>query len=223
MGQLECSVAFVDRMRYPIMIRLPDHWRTDIERLKLLPIRTRKGESVPLKDVANIQFQDTPPSIEHQDNRRRTFVAANVRGRDMASFVQQAQIEVTEKIKLPPHYEIRWGGDFENLQSASLRLAWITPLVMLLIAVLLHATFQSTRLTTMIFLSVPVALSGGVAALALRGMPFSISAVSGSSHCWALQFSTVLSGSVRQNNEESKGNRSIRSSMKQESLDFDLF
>jgi len=114
--------------------------------------------------------------VEHESIRRRTFISANVRGRDVASFVAEAQRAVGQHVALAPGYELRWGGDFENLRSASRRLMLITPLVLLLIALLLHTTFRSFRLAAMVFLAVPLAASGGVFALALRGMPFSISA-----------------------------------------------
>jgi cobalt-zinc-cadmium resistance protein CzcA len=99
-----------------------------------------------------------------------------VRERDVAGFVAEARQAVKERVKLPPGYEVRWGGDFENLQSASQRLAIITPVVLLLVFLLLHRSFHSARLAILVFLSVPVAASGGVFALAMRGMPFSISA-----------------------------------------------
>ncbi len=94
----------------------------------------------------------------------------------MASFVYEAQRAIAEHVKMPAGYRIEWGGDFENLRSASLRLTLITPLVLLLIFLLLYSTFNSTRLALLIFLAVPIAASGGIFALALRGMPFSISA-----------------------------------------------
>jgi cobalt-zinc-cadmium resistance protein CzcA len=121
-------------------------------------------------------MEESPPSIEHENSRRRTFVSANVRGRDVAGFVREAQAAVERQVKLPTGYSLRWGGDFENLVSASRRLALITPAVLGLIAILLYASFRSFRLAALIFVAVPVAASGGVAALALRGMPFSIAA-----------------------------------------------
>ncbi|MCA9053828.1 MAG: efflux RND transporter permease subunit, partial [Planctomycetaceae bacterium] len=100
----------------------------------------------------------------------------NVRGRDVVRFVADAQRAVEQQVSMPAGYEIRWGGDFENLQSASQRLLLITPIVLLLIFLLLHTSFGSPRLALLIFLAVPMAASGGVFALMLRGMPFSISA-----------------------------------------------
>jgi cobalt-zinc-cadmium resistance protein CzcA len=129
-----------------------------------------------LGELAEITLEETPPTIEHESGRRRTFIQANVRGRDVASFVREARSAVARDVKLPVGYEVRWGGDFENLQSASRRLLWITPLVLLVIFLLLHTSFKSVRLALLVFVAVPIAASGGIFALALRGMPFSISA-----------------------------------------------
>jgi cobalt-zinc-cadmium resistance protein CzcA len=127
--------------------------------------------------LADVILEETPPAVDHEQIRRRTFISANVRGRDVASFVGEAQQKIAEQVPLPSGYELRFGGDFENLQSAAWRLAIITPVVVLLIIfLLLHSTFHSAQLAALIFLAVPMAASGGVYALALRGMPFSISA-----------------------------------------------
>jgi heavy metal efflux system protein len=131
---------------------------------------------VPLDELAEIRIEETPPSVEHESNRRRTFVSANVRGRDVAGFVEDAQKAVGKAVPMPTGYEIRWGGDFENLQSASKRLILITPVVLLMIFLLLYTSFKSTRLALLIFMAVPMAASGGIFALQLRDMPFSISA-----------------------------------------------
>jgi heavy metal efflux system protein len=176
LGQLECGTAYLGRARFPIVIRLPEEYRNNIDRIRMMPLATRQGQTIPLKDVAIIENRDTPPAIEHEWNRRRTFVSSNVRGRDVASFVNEAKALVAKEIQLPDGYEIRWGGDFESLQNASLRLSLITPLVLLLIGVLLYLTFHSVSLTLLVFVAIPVAASGGVYALAWRGMPFSISA-----------------------------------------------
>ncbi|MCY2973669.1 MAG: efflux RND transporter permease subunit [Planctomycetota bacterium] len=175
-GQIDVGVAYEGRVRHPIVIRMPDDWRDDVQRIRMMPIRTRSGKTILMQDVAKIELGNTPPAIEHEMGHRRTYVSANVRGRDTASFVAEAQKQVENQVKLPPGYEVRWGGTYENLQTASLRLALITPLVLMLVTVLIHATFQSWKLTAIIFLAIPVALSGGVFSLALRGLPFSISA-----------------------------------------------
>ncbi|MBM4000789.1 MAG: efflux RND transporter permease subunit [Planctomycetes bacterium] len=168
--------VFEGRARFPILVRVPRSWREDLDLLKQLPVTQMKGTPVPLEAVADIAIEESPPTIEHESLRRRTFIQANIRGRDVAGFVREAQDAVARRVPLPPGYEIRWGGDFENLTSASRRLAVITPLVLLLIFLLLQTTFGSVRLALLIFLAVPMAASGGVFMLAVRGMPFSISA-----------------------------------------------
>lgn len=176
MGGREVGQVLQGRARFPIIVRLPEDWRRDIARLEQLPVFTESGHSVPLKELADLHLEETPPSVEHEQNRRRTFVSANVRGRDVASVVHDAQDLVRHKIAMPSGYEVQWGGDFENLQSASQRLMLITPLVLLLIFLLLHTSLKSVKLALLIFMAVPMAASGGIFALALRGMPFSISA-----------------------------------------------
>ena len=176
LGGHQVGQVFEGRARYPIMVRIPKGWREKMSLLEQIPVTDLAGQTVPLKELADIRLEETPPSIEHEGNRRRTFISANVRGRDIASFVSEAQKIVPEKVVLPAGYEIRWGGDFENLQSASLRLAIITPIVLLIILLLLHTSLGSMRLALLIFLAVPMAASGGVIALYLREMPFSISA-----------------------------------------------
>lgn len=176
LGGHQVGLIFEGRARFPIIVRIPQSWREKMSLLEQLPVSNSNGTPVPLKELAEITFEETPPAVQHESNRRRTFIQANVRGRDVASFVADAKQAVQDHIQLPNGYEIRWGGDFENLQSASKRLVIITPIVLLLIFLLLHTTFRSVRLALLIFLAVPMAASGGVFALALRDMPFSISA-----------------------------------------------
>ncbi|MCA9220671.1 MAG: efflux RND transporter permease subunit, partial [Planctomycetales bacterium] len=175
-GGYPVGEVFEGRRRFPILARIPANWRQDMERIKQLPV-TEVGERiVTIGDVADVTTQETPPGIEHEANRRRTFISANVRGRDVASFVQEAQRLVGEQVSLPPGYVIRWGGDFENLQTAARRLMIITPVVLLVIWLLLYTSVRSVSLAALIFLAVPMAASGGIFALYLREMPFSISA-----------------------------------------------
>ena len=176
MGGIQTGVIYEGRPRYPLMVRFPKAWREDEELVPQIPVGAAGGRPVPLGELADIRMDESPPSIEHENSLRRTFVSANVRGRDVASFVQEAKERIRSKVALPEGYSIDWGGDFENLLSASRRLALITPLVLGLIAMLLYTSFKSLRLASLIFFAVPVAASGGVAALALRGMPFSIAA-----------------------------------------------
>src|SRR5207237_2529060 len=151
-------------------------WREDPKRLEQLPVHVHDEQIVPLGELADVILEETPPSIEHEASQRRTFVQCNVRGRDVASFVTEAQAEIKERVSLPRNYHIHWGGDFENLQSASRRLVIITPIVLLIIFLLLHTSLKSFGLALLIFLAVPMAASGGIFALWLREMHFSISA-----------------------------------------------
>jgi cobalt-zinc-cadmium resistance protein CzcA len=176
MGGIQAGVIYEGRPRFPLMVRFPAAWRENEDLVPQIPVGAAGGRPVPLGELADIRLEETPPSIEHENSRRRTFVSANVRGRDVASFVQEAQRRIAAQVPLPPGYSIDWGGDFENLLSASRRLALITPVVLGLIALLLYTSFKSLRLAALIFVAVPVAASGGVAALALRDMPFSIAA-----------------------------------------------
>ncbi len=176
LGGHQVGQIFEGRARFPIIVRFPEEWRSKISMLKQLPVADANGQPVPLSELADITMEETPPSIEHDANRRRTFISANVRGQDVATFVTAAQKAVEEQVDLPAGYEIRWGGDFENLQSASKRLLVITPIVLIVIIILLHTSLGSIRLAMLIFLAVPMAASGGIFALYLREMPFSISA-----------------------------------------------
>ena len=164
------------RARFPMLVRLAPECRTDAHQLQRIPVKNLDGQPITLGELADIQLEETPPGIEHESGQRRTFISVNVRNRDVASFVQEAQQRVNEEVDLPAGYAVEWGGDFENLQSASLRLSIITPFVLLLIWMLLFMSFKSARLAALIFLAVPMAASGGILALAVRGMPFSISA-----------------------------------------------
>jgi cobalt-zinc-cadmium resistance protein CzcA len=175
-GGHQVGQIFEGRARYPIIVRFPQSWREDEERLKLLPVHVHGNQLVPLGELADVIAEETPPSIEHEASQRRTFVSANVRKRDVASFVREAQEAVRKQVKLPAGYRVEWGGDFENLQSATRRLMIITPIVLLIIFLLLYTSLKSARLAALIFLAVPMAASGGIIALWLRDMPFSISA-----------------------------------------------
>ncbi|HHK42318.1 MAG TPA: efflux RND transporter permease subunit, partial [Planctomycetaceae bacterium] len=175
-GGLPVGRIYEGRARFPLTVRLPQDWRQDVERLKRVPVRQVGDETIVVGDLAEVVLEESPPGIEHEGGQRRTFIQANVRGRDVATFVAEAQRRIAREVPLPPGYRIEWGGDFENLQSASLRLSLITPLVLLIIWMLLYTTFRSVRLALLIFFAVPMAACGGVLALAMRGMPFSISA-----------------------------------------------
>jgi cobalt-zinc-cadmium resistance protein CzcA len=176
LGGVEVGLVYEGRPRFPLIVKFTSAWKDSPERIGQIPVAAAGGRPVPLGELADIRIAESPPSIEHENSRRRTFVSANVRGRDVASFVQEAQAAVAAQVRLPAGYELRWGGDFENLISASRRLLLITPVVLGLIAMLLYASFKSARLAALIFVAVPVAASGGIAALAIREMPFSVAA-----------------------------------------------
>jgi len=176
MGGIQAGVVYEGRPRFPLMLKFPEAWRESEELVAQIPVEATGGRPVPLGELADIRVEESPPSIEHENSRRRTFVSANVRGRDVAGFVREAQARIAREVRLPAGYTIDWGGDFENLLSASRRLLLITPVVLGLIALLLYTSFKSFRLASLIFCAVPVAASGGIAALAIRGMPFSIAA-----------------------------------------------
>ena len=176
MGGHKVGEVFRGRMRFPIMVRIPEEWRTNLYRLEQIPVFSANGRQIPLGELADLVTEESPPGIDHERTQRRTYVQCNVRGRDVESFVHDAQRAIAREVKLPTGYEIEWGGDFKNLQSAKQRLMLVTPVVLVLIFLLLHTTFHSARLAGLIFLAIPIAASGGIFALALRGMPFSISA-----------------------------------------------
>jgi cobalt-zinc-cadmium resistance protein CzcA len=174
-GGRRCGQVFEGRARYPIVVRIPAAWRADVELLSQIPVSKTGNQQVKLGELADIRLEETPPVIDHEETRRRTFIQANVRGRDVVSFVNEARAAIRKKVDLTGHV-VKWGGDFEHLQSASQRLMWITPLVLLVIFLLLYTSVRSMGLAALIYLAVPMAASGGVFSLALRGMPFSISA-----------------------------------------------
>jgi heavy metal efflux system protein len=184
-GGIRAGTVLEGAMRFPIQVRLPERVRDDPRRLGDLrvaappPAPGGEPRMIPLDQLARIEVAEGPAQINRQRVSRRIAVEANVRGRDLASFVDAAAERVDEEVDLPVGWSLAWGGQFENLREAARRLAFVVPLVLLLIFVLLYSAFGSARLATLVFLNVPLALSGGLAALALRGYPFSISAAVG--------------------------------------------
>ncbi len=178
-GGRSVGEVYEGQVRYRMQVRLPRALRDDIEQLRLLPVSGVRGVLVPLGQIATLDVVDSPASISREAVRRRTVVEVNVRGRDLAGFVAEAQERVNAEVQRPPGTVIAWGGQFENLQAASLRLAVAVPLALTLIFVLLYMAFGELRTSLLIYLNVPFAAVGGVVLLALRGMPFSISAAVG--------------------------------------------
>ncbi len=178
-GGREVGEVYEGERRFRLQVRIPAALRDDLEQLRVLPVSGPGQEIVPLGQIASMQIVDSPASVSRQSVRRRTNVEVNVRGRDLASFVSEAQARVSAEIDLPPGYVLRWGGQFENLQAATQRLALAVPLALGLIFVLLYMAFQEIKPALLIYLNVPFAAVGGVLLLWARGMPFSISAAIG--------------------------------------------
>mgnify|MGYP000098907987 FL=1 len=177
-GGREVGEVYEGERRFRLQVRVPAALRDDIGQLRVLPVSGPGEQLVPLGQIASMQIVDSPASISRQAVRRRTNVEVNVRGRDLASFVGEAQARVAA-VDLPTGYVLRWGGQFENLTAATQRLALAVPLALGLIFVLLYMAFQEIKPALLIYLNVPFAAVGGVLLLWARGMPFSISAAIG--------------------------------------------
>lgn len=162
--------------RFALAVRLPEDIRNDPEAIKSLRVETPTGGSVPLSSLATIGDRVAPAQISREMGKRRVVVTLNVRGRDLGSFIAEAQRKVKSDLELDEGYYVTWGGQFENLQRASQRLTIVVPVALGLIFVLLFSTFGSIKQAALIFTGVPLAVTGGIIALAVRGMPFSITA-----------------------------------------------
>jgi cobalt-zinc-cadmium resistance protein CzcA len=176
LGGTTVGTVFEGQARHPLQVRLPADWRNDPERIKAIRVTDPKGRPIALVELADVRFEEGPSEVERENVQRRAVVAVNVRGRDIASFVGEAKREIARLVVLPPNYVLRWGGQFEHLETASRRLLIVVPVALALIFLLLYTTLGSLRLAALIYLAVPMAATGGVFALALRGLPFSISA-----------------------------------------------
>ncbi|UGA47554.1 CusA/CzcA family heavy metal efflux RND transporter [Bradyrhizobium quebecense] len=198
-GGQDAGVVYEGDRSFDIVVRLPESVRSDLEALSNLPVALPKAtpsspvQSLPLKRVAQFSFTEGPNQISRENGKRRIVVTANVRGRDLGSVVEEAQAKVTQSVQLPPGYWMTWGGQSENLAAARQRLAVVVPACFAMIFLLLLAAMGSVRDALLVFSAVPLALTGGVAALWLRGMPFSISAAVG---FIALSGVAVLNGLV---------------------------
>jgi heavy metal efflux system protein len=179
LGGREVGEVYEGERRFRLQVRVPAALRDDIDQVRNLPVSGKTGPLVPLGQIASIQIGDSPASVSRKAVRRRTNVEANVRGRDLASFVSEAQSRVQSHVRLPAGYVLEWGGQFENLSAAAGRLLVAVPLALGLIFVLLYMAFGLLKPALLIYLNVPFAAVGGVFLLALRGMPFSISAAVG--------------------------------------------
>lgn len=194
-GGKSAGKLFEGDRRFDIVVRLPEHLRGNLDAIRAIPIplppsedasapiRTALAASplaqmryVPLSSVATVDATPGPNQISRENGKRRIVVTANVRARDLGSFVSEAEAAVAEKVKLPPGYWIGWGGQFEQLVSATKRLTIVVPVALLLVFLLLFMGMGSMADAALVFSGVPLALTGGIAALLLRGIPLSISA-----------------------------------------------
>ena len=176
LGDTTARTGFEKNARFPIQVRLPPSWRNDPERIKSIRIMDPKGRPIALGSLADLTFEEGPSEVERENVQRRAVVGVNVRGRDITGFVSEAKKAIEAKVKRPPGYILHWGGQFEHFQTATQRLLIVVPVALALIFLLLFTTFHSIRLAALIYLAVPMAASGGIFALAARGLPFSISA-----------------------------------------------
>jgi cobalt-zinc-cadmium resistance protein CzcA len=165
--------------RFPIAVRLPAHYRNDLHAMGNLLLESTAGEHVRLNQVAELSIDRGPEVVSRENAQRRIVVQANVRGRDLGSFVKDAQREIRDGLEIPPGYEIEWGGQFENQERASRRLMIVLPISVAVIFALLFAAFGSSAQAVLILLNVPFALVGGMGALWLRGVNLNVSATIG--------------------------------------------
>jgi cobalt-zinc-cadmium resistance protein CzcA len=212
-GGREAGTFFQGDRRFDVLVRLPDAVREDVEALKRLPIPLPRSGSdgrvayVPLAELATLDLSPGPSQVSRENGKRRVVVSANVTGRDLGSFVAEAQSAIEQKVKVPAGYWTSWGGTFEQLESARQRLQLVVPLALLLVFVLLFAMFGNVKDGLLVFTGIPFALTGGVLALWARGIPMSISAAVG---FIALSGVAVLNGLVmlafiRQLREDGRG------------------
>jgi len=174
---------------------LPQEMRRDIPTLEMLPVILphREGVYVPLKEVVDLKMREGINEVNRENGKRVFIVQSNIRGRDLGSFVREAKEQIASKIDVPPGYWIAWGGQFENLESARKQLMLLVPLCFVVIFFLLYSALRSIKQAILVFTGVPLAITGGVLALWVRDIPFSISAAVG---FIALSGIAVLNGLV---------------------------
>lgn len=176
MGGQEVGFLYEKDRKYPIVVRISDEERSDLDAIRELPVALGTALTTPLGTIAKTSFAETYGSINRENSNRRSAVLINLRGRDTESFVDEAKAKVEAVIKLPQGYYMEWGGNFKNLREARLRLLVLAPLALLLVLMMIYAAFKSVAQTALIFICVPLALVGGAVGLLLNDLPFSISA-----------------------------------------------
>ena len=222
-GGREAGVVFEGDRKYDIIVKLPGELRENFELLENLPIFLKKSSiekdqisgaardkvvSIPLKEVVELVLIDGPNQISRENGKRRVVVQANVRGTDIATFVKNAESSIKKSVKIPAGYWLEWGGQFKNLVEAKEKLYWVVPGCFFMIFMLLFAALNSVQGALFIFTAIPLALTGGILSLWIRGIPFSISAAVG---FIALSGIAVLNGLVMVT--------TINEQLKKESLD----
>ncbi|MFN3193877.1 MAG: efflux RND transporter permease subunit [Aureliella sp.] len=179
-GNLPVGEVYEEQLRFPLVVRLPKSKRVDPETIGNILLMTPAGEQIPLSRLATIRTDEGPSQIVREWAQRRINISANVRGRDLGSFVADAQRQIAEQVDLPEgRYYIEWGGQFEHMQRARQRLMLVVPVALCLIFALLYMTYNNVVDTVRVFTGIPFAWTGGILALWLRDMPFSISAAIG--------------------------------------------
>lgn len=196
LGGEEAGSIYENERKFPIVVRLNEQDRENLDTIRQLPVGLAGNATAPLSELAIMDFKETFGSVNRENSSRRSTVMINLRGRDTESFVEEAQRKVEEKVKLPQGYFIEWGGNFKNLQQAKSRLMILTPIAFALVLMMIYAAFGSVPQTLLIFSCVPLALVGGVLNLLILGLPFSISAGIG---FIALSGIAVLNGVVLMN------------------------
>jgi cobalt-zinc-cadmium resistance protein CzcA len=209
LGGEEAGFIHENEQKVPIYIRLGEAERSDLDVIRSLPVALGSGISTRLDHLADLDFADTYGSINRENGMRRTAVLVNLRGRDTESFVQEAQARIADRIKVPDNSFIEWGGNFQNLQEARLRLLILTPLALCLVFFMVYAAFGNVWETLLIFIGIPLAWVGGILNLWINDLPFSISAGVG---FIALSGIAVLNGVVLigyYNSHKAKGESGI--------------
>src|SRR3970282_1782009 len=170
------GVVFEGDRKFDIVIKYKDDYKQNIDKIKNILIPSPLGFTIPLAEIAEVSIKEGAAEITRDNGKRRIIIQNNVRGRDIESFIEELKSKIKSGFNLPPGYIIEYGGQFQNLQSAKERLLIAVPVALFLIFVLLFTTFNSIKQSLLVFSGIPFAVVGGVFALLLRNMPFSISA-----------------------------------------------
>jgi cobalt-zinc-cadmium resistance protein CzcA len=180
LGSNHVGEVYEGQLRFPLVVRLPEKARANSDAIKSILVATPTGENIPLSRLATVETVEGPNTIKREWYQRRITVSANVRGRDMGTFVAEARRTVAEQVQLPTgRYRVEWGGQFENLARAQSRLMLVVPIALVMIFALLYMTYRNVVDSVRVFTGVPFAWIGGIVALWIRDMPFSISAAVG--------------------------------------------